>query len=212
VFFAYPSLTLTTGRFRKVALELTDRGVKATTWEDLTNPGFLFPPIEAAIVQHDLFVAEITHGNPNVLFELGFAIAKQKPVLLLKDDDVAEPQLIPALQFVRATPYSSRDHIFEAVSNANIGSGSLYEQLGLQYIDEKAGTLYFIQSRHAADFNQSIWSICNEAPFRPRMMDIQDTDYDNLKTQAASIAEAEVFVTLLVSKVNRPGFGGDSNH
>lgn len=88
IFFAYasrPSLRAET--VRQAALGTGIRGVDARTWEDLRIEGRpLIDPILESIDSSDACVAEVSSGNPNVLFEVGFALARWKEVFLAVDE------------------------------------------------------------------------------------------------------------------------------
>jgi hypothetical protein len=65
--------------------------------------------IGAQIDQADLFIADLTGSDPNVLYELGLAHAKNKPVLMIyrKERDERLERLIPFdLREFRVLPYS----------------------------------------------------------------------------------------------------------
>jgi hypothetical protein len=76
------------------AEEITRSGVAhLTTWQSLQIGGrLLLSTICEAITQRQLFVADVSALNPNVLFELGFAIAQQKRIWLLLDGTQVRPR------------------------------------------------------------------------------------------------------------------------
>jgi hypothetical protein len=60
------------------------------TWQRMQIGGrMLLPDICEAITGRDLFIAEVSILNPNVLFELGFALALRKRIWLLLDSSLA---------------------------------------------------------------------------------------------------------------------------
>jgi hypothetical protein len=72
----------------------TSRLFATLSWEradDITEPGRITDQIISAIEQADLLVADITASNPNVLFELGYADALRKPIIVLNQDLAATP-------------------------------------------------------------------------------------------------------------------------
>ncbi len=88
IFFAYPAEPEATAE--TIALAATHLGtrptVSATTWQGLVVAGRLvLGQITDAIDNADLVCCELGSINPNVLFELGYAIAKQKAVWILLD-------------------------------------------------------------------------------------------------------------------------------
>jgi hypothetical protein len=187
-------------RMRRLAAELRDLGAIVVTWQELTNPGFLFEPIAKAIEHSGIVLADTTHGNPNVLFEVGFAIARNKHVVLLRDENVAKPVDLRPLDLVRRVPYTTREAIMRFLTEVDLSGSTISEQAGLGNSPGGTGRLYFLPSRTGGDFNQSVWGVCQESSFLARMIDVRETDYDSLNSQGKSIAEADVFVTLLVSK------------
>ena len=82
----YVLMTPQTGDFRSlreiVNSTLTEQGFQpvldevepGTTWEDT---------IQQAIERSDFVIADLTGGNPNVMYEVGFAQALRKPVLFM---------------------------------------------------------------------------------------------------------------------------------
>lgn len=72
---------------RDAAVICRDRGLAATTWQDLKIEGrLLIDPILEEIDHADACVAEISSANPNVLFEAGYALARNKPLYLALDE------------------------------------------------------------------------------------------------------------------------------
>lgn len=89
-FFAYPSddrISDTIGAFVE---KVNGSGmVKIETWEKMNIGGkVLVSEICKKIVSSDFFCADITRLNPNVLFEIGYAIAKKKRIWLIRDNSI----------------------------------------------------------------------------------------------------------------------------
>lgn len=184
----------------RLATEMRDDGAIVTTWQELKQPGFLFEPIGSAIDAAGVVLAETTTGNPNVLFELGYAIAKRKHVYQLENENAARPRRFPPLEPIRSIRYTKRSDIINHFHGLVLREPPLAERLGLQSSPSKNGALYFLPSRRGADVNETLWRLCNESPFESRSVDAREVDYDNLSSQARAIADAELFVTLLVSE------------
>src|ERR1035438_5464647 len=95
IFFAYPAQPESTAE--TIALAAAHLGsrpsVSTATWQDLAVTGRLvLRQITEAIDRADLVCCELGTLNPNVLFELGYAIAKEKAVWVLLDTTDAEAQ------------------------------------------------------------------------------------------------------------------------
>lgn len=95
IFFAYPAQPEATRETVAIAAGNLGRrpGVSAATWQGLEVGGRLvLRQIAEAIDSSDLLCCELGSLNPNVLFELGYGIAKQKAVRILLDTTDAEAQ------------------------------------------------------------------------------------------------------------------------
>lgn len=55
----------------------------AKSWEEYRKTTAISKDVLSAIEQSEVFVADLTYFNHNVLFELGYAIAKDKKILIL---------------------------------------------------------------------------------------------------------------------------------
>ncbi len=92
-FFAYPSRAPTLKEAIDVAVpELNKKGqVKIKTWEQCNIGGkFVIETICDAIDEAQLFFADLTGLNANVMFELGYAIVRGKRIWLILDDTYTE--------------------------------------------------------------------------------------------------------------------------
>ena len=92
-FFAYPSRSPTLKEAIHVAVpELNKKGqVKIKTWEECNIGGkFVINTICDAINEAKLFFADLTGLNANVMFELGYAVARDKRIWLIFDETYTE--------------------------------------------------------------------------------------------------------------------------
>lgn len=63
----------------------SDFGLNAVRADETYGPGLIIADIEKQIDEAKFVIAEITPSNPNVYYEVGYARAKKKPVILLAD-------------------------------------------------------------------------------------------------------------------------------
>jgi nucleoside 2-deoxyribosyltransferase len=94
-FFAYPSKPKSLAEIIEAAIaSLNTTGlVQVKGWKELQVSGkVVINEICKAIVDADLFLCEVTNLNPNVLFELGYAIAKDKAIWLLLDKSIPDAE------------------------------------------------------------------------------------------------------------------------
>jgi hypothetical protein len=121
IFFGYPShpagqrdaLATAASRIRDTGL------VTVQTWEELVVSGHLvIDQVLSAIDKADLSAFDVTGVNPNVAFELGYAIGSNKPVWVLRDPTDVPSQRrwdqIAVLTTLGYRPFTSSDDIFGA--------------------------------------------------------------------------------------------------
>lgn len=90
-FFAYSSQnTKVLNNIREVIKKINDtKLIKITSWEDLDNTGNLIDKkVFECIDSNDLFICDLSIINYNVLYELGYAIAKKKRIWITLDPTV----------------------------------------------------------------------------------------------------------------------------
>lgn len=63
-----------------------DAGLEVWRADQISAPGAIVEQVRSAIRQARLCIADITGGNPNVLYEIGYAQALEKPLVLLARD------------------------------------------------------------------------------------------------------------------------------
>ena len=92
-FFAYSSYPATLPETISAAVKEINksRQVHLKTWEECRVGGkVIMQEICNEIIQAELFCADLTGINPNVMFELGYAIARNKRIWLLLDPTLSE--------------------------------------------------------------------------------------------------------------------------
>ncbi|MCY4401330.1 MAG: hypothetical protein OXD54_02025 [Candidatus Poribacteria bacterium] len=92
-FFAYPSSRDSLNEAIQNAVPLLNKSglVNIKTWEECNPSGnFIIKSIRQAIDEAELFFADLTGLNHNVMFELGYAIAHNKRIWLIFDDTYTE--------------------------------------------------------------------------------------------------------------------------
>lgn len=162
VFFAYsgqPALAADT--VRQAASNLQRRGVPSKTWEQMDIAGsFLIQEICREIDSATVVVAEIGSLNANVLFEAGYAIARNKKVYFALDesDSAAERSWdhLSLIQTVGRINYGGNaeklaDGVYKALAN---GGAPLFDELlagGKAQEDNAVFAPPFLSSTTAAD-------------------------------------------------------------
>ena len=95
-FFAYPSDPSIIEIIKNAINSINGAGVvEITGWEKLKISGLsVINVICEHINESELFLADLTRLNPNVLFELGYAIAKNKRIILFLDTSIEKSKNI----------------------------------------------------------------------------------------------------------------------
>jgi hypothetical protein len=119
-FFAYASAPNSIPATIRIAIETINKTqkTKVMTWEELDIGGrYIIRQICDAIDDADFFCADITTINANVMFELGFAIARDKRIWLVRDesyldskDEFAQLRLLTTVGY---RPYTNADQIIK---------------------------------------------------------------------------------------------------
>lgn len=121
-FVAYASASTARGETIEKAVESINGGavVEVLSWRGLSIAGRLvISTICEEIRNRDLFIADVTDLNPNVLFELGYAIALRKRIWLLLDPNIERAKLdferFQLLTTIGYSPYSNSHDIVKGL-------------------------------------------------------------------------------------------------
>lgn len=168
-FFAYSSEPEYCGEFIEEALVSINKSGIATlsSWKDLNITGkLIIYPILKAIERADFFCADLTGMNDNVLFEIGFAISKKKPLWLILDtshiDSVKRFKELNFLSTVGYSTYNSSSQIeenfhYDKVQDSNSDLiETLFDNIS-NTRDEKA--LFYIKGQIDTNYSQEILNI-----------------------------------------------------
>ena len=100
-----------------IAPSVEDAGLTVMRADEMTTPGFILEQIRSAIQQARLCIVDVTGANPNVLYELGFAQASGKPVVMIAESADSAPFNIASQRILvyGATPSESRSGLEGAI-------------------------------------------------------------------------------------------------
>ena len=118
-FFAYPSRSPLEEAIHDSVSELNEKKqVKIKTWEECEIGGtVIIDTICDAIDEAELFLADLTGLNANVMFELGYALACGKRIWLILDDSYTEQQnMFEQLKILTTVGYVSCNNSQHIVS------------------------------------------------------------------------------------------------
>ncbi len=167
-FFAYGSETPVCGESIEAAIkQINNSGhqvfIKSWTNSATSTGTFLISSVLREIEECDLFCCDITNLNENVLFELGFAIARSKPVWVIQDVTIQESFqrfkefiLLSGIIYIN---YTSTKNIVDAFLNQKqyLSLDPLINTLPVDNIDnEEKSLLFYLKSQVDQNYNQYI--------------------------------------------------------
>lgn len=122
-FFAYPQGYASVSDAIKGAVEKSERGnIAIQPWENMSVAGFkLDDLVREQIKEADVLLADITYPNHNVLYEIGYAIALEKPVIptlnLAIDKAADRVRQIGLFDTLGWTTYHNAEELFAQLVN-----------------------------------------------------------------------------------------------
>lgn len=154
-FVAYPSQPPEIGRTVSAAvahLRSENRSVDLRTWEENDVAGrFIYRPILEEIDNGQMLVADVTRLNFNVVFEIGYAIGRQKRAYLIRnsaitgsDDLIGQVGIFDTLGYERYS--SSRDLASHLMSVSSIKPLTVIENA-----PNKVAPVYMVVPRDKTD-------------------------------------------------------------
>ena len=161
IFFAYPSHPELVREMVTSAAERIGRvgGLRSRCWEDLHVGGRLvIHQILQEIDRTSAGVYEITELNPNVLFELGYAVGRSKHVFPLLDESVADATKrwrdVRILRGVGYTNYHSSEEIFAGLmrEQPQLRDKSIWsESIAPTLVPAASPSLFYVTSMYGDD-------------------------------------------------------------
>jgi hypothetical protein len=203
-FFAYPSIPKEIGEAATEAARQLD-GV--TTWQQLDIPGrFIIDPIFQKIDESDFLVADITRLNFNVIYEIGYAIGKQRRVVLVKsealvsdDEAIREIGVFDTLGYTKYTSSAQLANLLRGIKDT--------KPLSTNYGDINRGQpIYLVLPRTKTDFEFRIQSRLNVAKLSFRLYDPDEQGRLPGREAIKQVATSHGVVVPLISAVRVDAF------
>lgn len=207
-FFAYPSNPRMKDFSYELVVELEERGIFGSRWEDLVRNDLIFAKVCEAIHSNDFLLAEITNPNLNVQLEVGYALAVGRQPVLLSNENYKswKPDLLTTLE---GCFYESRQDIHEYIArwqkdrpadtfepNRRL---SLLDRMGFYDNREERETAFHIKPRVSTDWIGRVDKSLKRSSFKFSTMDHSDFVYDAFFVQAREIQRASQIIASFVS-------------
>ncbi len=217
-FFAYASSPPSIPATIRAAIETINKSQSAQleSWEDLSvNGRYVISDICDAIDHSDFFCADLTGINANVMFELGYAIARNKRVWLIRDESFADAKkdfdqfrLLTTVGFssyVNSTQiiksfFADKPHL---TLGETIFKDSIEPLLGARRGDECS--LLYLKSRHDTDASVRITRVLEDSEIELVISDPMETEVRPLHWFAERIWMAVGVIAHFVAP-SREGF------
>ncbi len=165
--------------FEQIASILRDLGF--IVWDDVNNIGIeeahgfskekitdYYVSVQKKIKEADIFIAELSHPSSAVGYEIGYAVANDKPVLVLRSDKVKTVPGAPLrgnpsklLTIYKYNKYNLKERIESFLKKAQ--KGIFVKRIPIEFTQEQVD---HIQKRQRIDkkssFNATVRGIINE--------------------------------------------------
>jgi len=180
-FFAYSSELHHIGESVEASIKKINESnnAKLESWKRLKISGkLLINPILEAIDDADFICVDLTGMNNNVLFELGYAIAKDKPLFLIHDDSIIDSKKkFKELDFLTTVGYCSYNnsadivHKFYSEGIINRGEGEL-EALSQNIMDtDSKEALFYLKGQVDTSYSQIVTNLLSDNSLPHRIDD-----------------------------------------
>ena len=209
-FFGYPSYPPTIGEsIRQAANEINSSGlVKITIWEDLSVTGnIIIKNILDEIDKSDIFCIDLTGLNPNVMFELGYAIVKNKKIWIILDNSVPKnKEVFEKLRIFTNIGYSSytnsrqiSDKFYSDFESLDKKQTLLEQLIGSTIKNSDTGSLFYLKSPLDTEASVQISRRVANSPLPQVIDDPQEVTNRYLPWYAEQIYSSVCVVCHLIS-------------
>jgi hypothetical protein len=216
-FFAYAAAPPSIPEIIRAAAQSINKNqtVRIRTWEDLQVGGkYIIGEICAAIDECDFFCADITTINANVLFELGFAIARDKRVWLIRDDSYTDAKKeFNQLQMLTTVGYSPYVNVGQVIQRffSEGPQASLHETIFRQSIEptlspgNEPDALMYLKSRIDTEASVRVTRVLQDSKLPMVVDDPRETSVQPLNWYAQKLFRSVGLATHFLSPA-REGF------
>lgn len=193
LFVAYPSnaqVAVEAIRNAVTALRLTHSNqITSKTWEELDIPGrFIATEVLSEIDSADILVADISKPNFNVYYEIGYAIGKERRLILIKNRSIREDISFNELG------------LFDTLGWREYSNGAELADI-LKGIDDvrplplgpklnAKSPVYFVQPKHKTDYDGYILAAIKKAPLRFRSFDPTEIPRLSARDAIANVSQS----------------------
>ncbi|HVU04302.1 MAG TPA: hypothetical protein VHE30_21235 [Polyangiaceae bacterium] len=190
-FCAYPAQPPSLAETIRDAAERLNqtKNVYLKTWEDLKIGGrVLIDSICREIESANLFLADLSGLNANVLYELGYAIARGKRIWITLDETVgSNKQAFQEFKLLSTVGYRSSintdqmtSHFWQDSPHTNLEASLLTEALQPHLAPTRESSVIFLKPNHATNATNAVLKRLNGSPLSLVIDDPQEAPTQTL--------------------------------
>jgi len=190
-FFAYPSQPASIPETIKGAVNEINKAQDCyiKTWQECAISGkIIIDVICREIDNADLFIADLTWANPNVLFELGYAIGKQKRIWLLLDPSFTESKnlfdQLRILTTVGYAPYSNSrdivDQFYEEQPWLDLQETIFARSIEPALQEHEENHLLYLKNQHETEASRKLSRLINSFKLPTTLSDPKESSVQTL--------------------------------
>ncbi|MBI3564334.1 MAG: hypothetical protein HY079_03970 [Elusimicrobia bacterium] len=185
----------------------------AETWEDYKETRAISKEVLAAISAASVFVADLTYFNHNVLFELGYAVGKDREILILLNENINNSKNIYRdfiLRNVRYTAFSNSGDIQGALQKKYYRAGLFKEHANAANLARNSNDLLYIQSKvktqPSLDLGDTVENARKSLRFSTIVDDAQEIAYRPIEWYFQNIYKSSRILIHLLGQSSDNGF------
>ena len=174
-------------------------------WEDLSIDGVkISQKIFDAIDGCELFACDLTYLNHNVLFELGYAIAKKKSLLIFLNETVKDAKTnysnFKILKDIGYTKFvNSKDITAAFQSRKNDGSSLLTSIFNTDSVPDNIHEVFFINSKIENQATLDLYDYFNDQNYSVITNNTSEVEYQTLLWYITNIYKVQSIIVHMVS-------------
>jgi len=175
------------------------------SWEDYRKSTAINIDVLNAINDCSIFVADLSYFNHNVLFELGYAIGRNKKILILLNKNIneaADRYHNSFLKNIRYTSLSNSRDIEKALKEESYDGNLISKFVNIDNINRGSNDLLYIRSKienqPSIDLSETIEILREEKSFGLIDDDSQEVAYRPMRWYFQNIAKSKCLIVHLL--------------
>ena len=183
------------------------KGIEAKSWEDYKSTAPINIDILSAIDKCEYFVCDLSYFNHNVLFELGYALAKDRKILIFLNERVSgakERYDQFLLKSIRYSSLTNSTDILAGLQQHRAQNGLLRKFINVDNLVADSSDLFYIQSavktEASLEISERISFLRNNDKWAVIEDDSHEVAYRPLNWYFQSIVKAKSLLVHLIGK------------